>query len=663
MGCRRGLLEHKRCPQAKLSHKKRWFLPGFIAGGLLSLLWVVLRVLPKPSRAGYPCQRVAMPAAAGFLAYIGTLLGSVLAIRRARHLYRRSRFIAAGAFVIVACVGIGIHILSRPVSVNAATADLPPFTPTDAPLSPVGQAQGINPGRVVLVHDTAATSWDGVTGKWFDPVNTDTSVVKWMLSDMIQWLSGRNDDVQAWDALFRHLNAKLGRGDHGYRDGEKIGIKINLNQSMRGDRQWQDNAPNPSPAVVFALLWQLVHKAGVPQSAISIGDPSRFLGDPVYEYCHPAFPDVRYIDKRGGEGRHQAVADSSSVIYFADDKMTQSGSTYVATFLSQADYVINMGSLRSHTLAGITSCAKNHFGSIQRATNGKRYFTPMGDDDMLGFHGFIAPRDIDKRQSWGSGWYFKGRPMGSYNPMVELMGHKDLGGKTLFLMIDGLYAALHQSATDVLRFRRPPFGSEVNPDWSSCLIASQDGVAIESVVLDILRTEPAYAEKNMLSGAVDNYLHEAAQAQNPPSGATYDPENDGIPLASLGVHEHWNNAYDKSYSRNLRTGNGIELIMEPPNGNVAVHEMPAYTMDGDLRLIWKKANGKVRFLVTGLNPGTFSVAIYNALGECVWESDGIRGTGRETEFPVSLHSLPSGFLNATVTQGERRVIRQFRSAE
>ena len=40
----------------------------------------------------------------------------------------------------------------------------------------------------------------------------------------------------------------------------------------------------------------------------------------------------------------------------------------------------------------------------------------------------------------------------------------------------------------------------------------------------------------------------------------YDPENDGIHLESLGVHEHWNNSTAKKYSRNLGTGNGIELI-------------------------------------------------------------------------------------------------------
>ena len=31
-------------------------------------------------------------------------------------------------------------------------------------------------------------------------------------------------------------------------------------------------------------------------------------------------------------------------------------------------------------------------------------------------------------------------------------------------------------------------------------------------------------------------------------------------LASLGVHEHWNNAVDKQYSRNLGLAEGIELV-------------------------------------------------------------------------------------------------------
>jgi len=51
---------------------------------------------------------------------------------------------------------------------------------------------------------------------------------------------------------------------------------------------------------------------------------------------------------------------------------------------------------------------------------------------------------------------------------------------------------------------------------------------------------------------------------NPPSGVHYYPNHDGGLSRSLGVHEHWNNAVDKQYSRNLGTGHGIELVTTAP---------------------------------------------------------------------------------------------------
>ena len=83
-------------------------------------------------------------------------------------------------------------------------------------------------------------------------------------------------------------------------------------------------------------------------------------------------------------------------------------------------------------------------------------------------------------------------------------------------------------------------------------------MAIDSVALDFCAAEPTLEPK--VTGSVDNYLHEAALADKPPSGVTYDPEGDGTPLKSLGVHEHWNGPATKQYSRNLGTANGIELI-------------------------------------------------------------------------------------------------------
>ena len=138
--------------------------------------------------------------------------------------------------------------------------------------------------------------------------------------------------------------------------------------------------------------------------------------------------------------------------------------------------------------------------------------------------------------------------MGSYNALVDLMGHRQLGGKTMLYMLDGLYTAEHNEG-NVFRFAS--FGD----DWASSLLMSQDPVAIDSVGLDILRSET----RADVRGNADNYLHEAAQAGRPPSGTVYNPDKSGQ-LASLGVHEHWNNAAERKYSRNLGRKEGIELI-------------------------------------------------------------------------------------------------------
>jgi hypothetical protein len=78
--------------------------------------------------------------------------------------------------------------------------------------------------------------------------------------------------------------------------------------------------------------------------------------------------------------------------------------------------------------------------------------------------------------------------------------------------------------------------------------------------LDILRCEPKAVGVGG-RGAPDNFLHEAALIENPPSGTKYDPEQDGTFVTrSLGVHEHWNNPEEKLYSRNLGKKEGIELL-------------------------------------------------------------------------------------------------------
>jgi hypothetical protein len=99
---------------------------------------------------------------------------------------------------------------------------------------------------------------------------------------------------------------------------------------------------------------------------------------------------------------------------------------------------------------------------------------------------------------------------------------------------------------------------------------SQDQVALESVCLDFLQA--MYPNGNPQMNGVDDYLRQAADPTKWPENFVYDPENDGTPLTSLGVHEHWNNAADKKYSVELGTGNGIDFIKLTSNKSTLVNE-------------------------------------------------------------------------------------------
>ena len=81
-----------------------------------------------------------------------------------------------------------------------------------------------------------------------------------------------------------------------------------------------------------------------------------------------------------------------------------------------------------------------------------------------------------------------------------------------------------------------------------------------------------------------------ALADNPPSGTFYDPEHDGIAMASQGVHEHWNNATEKQYTRNLGTGNGIELLYVPKNDPRCGKTEQPIVIDGTVDAAWTGAS-------------------------------------------------------------------------
>ena len=436
----------------------------------------------------------------------------------------KARYIYAASFFIIAVACSFLFLTNKTEIANASSVDVNSILSN----SPIGVEHGIFPGRVVWVFDPKAATWDGTNKYWWDEKSTSQVETDKMLENVLKSLTGKGTEAMAWDALFKNFNKEKKNIANGYTINQKIAVKINQNNT----RSHADTTGlNGNPQLVYALIASLTKEGGVPQKNITIFDASRFPTDNIFNKCHKDFPDVIFVDNEGGEGRIKSSYVEKAIPYSVDNGKLATG---LATCAVEADYIINLALLKGHVGQGVTLCGKNFYG----ATSIDRSWRKNAHDNFN-----QDPQGKDK-----------------YMTFTDFLGHKDLGGKTILFMIDGFYGARSQDGPPMIKdkWRMAPF----NNRWCSSLFASQDGVAVDAVGIDFLRAEwpdladIAYTEK---------YLVEAALADNPPSKTFYDPERDGTRLKSLGVMEHWNNAAEKKYSRNLGKNYGIELVYVPVN--------------------------------------------------------------------------------------------------
>jgi ligand-binding sensor domain-containing protein len=519
---------------SKLKKTKTWTSVSFILLGIASTIWFLARVIPKPSRTSYPCMRAAAPFMSGLVVYLLSIGGSALAIKWFRKNLAASKYFAATALFVTAFVMIVIANVSTRKEANAAKLLPASYFKANAP---IGIPSGLKPGRVVWIWNRNATNEDFVPSdketNWWAK-QTKGSEVEKMLQKAVMKYSDKNSVTEAWDALFKYFNEQHGKGAVGYTPGEKIYIKLNITNSASGSKKTRDfDRMDSTPELALSLLKQLIEEVGVAQSDICIGDPFRRFHNLYWDMCHSVYPNVVYCDGTGIDGRHQTVPTAEHAMFFSDKKLAyRIPQEYV-----DAAYFINMPCLKTHNEGGITLGAKNHQGSILQ--DGAR---PSGQSAQ-GMHYSLPAND---------------EGFDNYRHLVDYLGHKDLGGKTLLTIIDGIWAGVSWEGF-IEKWNMPPF----NGDYPSSLFISQDRVAIDAVCYDFLleeyKNKPSDLKYPYYVGT-DDYLIQAADPSKWPAGITYDPEGDGTPLTSMGVYEHWDNPIDKNYSKNLGTGNGIELV-------------------------------------------------------------------------------------------------------
>ena len=617
--------------------------------GVISTLWFLIRVIPKPSRATYPCIRAAAPIMSSFFVYMLGMASTALLWGKSKKLLHNMRYLAAGALVLAALA----------VGIVSSADDAPPVYANSTlllgPNQPIGVPRGIFPGRVVWIWDSSATNerCTNVFGDgWFQSNNTNMSVVNAMVSDAVTKLTGKTTNADSWNALFRYFNQAHGRGNVGYTDGEKIFIKTNQVSASSGTydpatfaikNQSGYGMEETSPQVVLAILRQLVNECGVKQENISVGDPMKHMYKHMFDMWHNEFPNVLYIDSDARLGRTAPISTSQPVVYYSDrgTVLKDGGTTgnpvpsdYLPTAITDATYLIAVPAMKAHSRAGVSLCGKIHFGS-----------NLVGSATHL-HGGLIAPNNtVSKPDPLRRGY-------GSYRTQVDLMGHKDLGGKTVLFVVDALWAG--SEANDPPRkFSMAPF----NNDWTSSVFVSQDQVALESVCFDFLKAEftssNPYGSYPQIEGA-DDHILQAADSSYWPKGIRYDPENDGSTIGSLGVCEHWNNPTDKQYSRNLKTGTGIELVSVNRTltaVNATVANIPqSFTLSQNYPNPFNPATS-ISYQLSGVNFVTLKV--FDPLGrEVATLASGTRERGKHMVV-WNARAMSSGVYFYRLTAGDR----------
>ena len=207
--------------------------------GIASTVWFLIRVIPKPSRAGYPCMRAAAPFMSAFVVYLLSLGGITLALRKAKKHILAARYLPAAAFIFVALIGVAFAFMQG--SREALALSAVSTGPDDGPNQPMGKAIGIHPGRVVWAWDPEATD-ENCQGYYFNPKYSNQEVIGSMFSESVQKLAGESTIPEAWNALFRSFNMRNNSADKGYARGEKIFIKINqvMGQFLIKPEQWKE---------------------------------------------------------------------------------------------------------------------------------------------------------------------------------------------------------------------------------------------------------------------------------------------------------------------------------------------------------------------------------------------------------------------------------------
>ena len=148
---------------------------GFIAISVVASIWFLIRVIPKPIRATYPCMKTAAPFMSGLVIYLLSVWAGGTAFKRFKLNWAKSNYGKAFGFLTL-LIGASMLFFAYNNNFSFSTNSLIQSDPVN---TPIGSAIGYYPGRVVWAYNPDATNENckNINGDyWFQ--NTNKALVK-----------------------------------------------------------------------------------------------------------------------------------------------------------------------------------------------------------------------------------------------------------------------------------------------------------------------------------------------------------------------------------------------------------------------------------------------------------------------------------------------------
>ncbi len=286
---------------------KKLFFP---VTGLIALIWFLIRVIPKPSRATYPCQRAAFPIASSFVIWLTGVLGGTFILKKVKRKFSALRHlvIGAGAVAFVALVLWNVQWISH-ISISAA------FTPVKLPKS-----------DVAIIQSTKT-----------DAKSIDYEEIKQMVTTAVSQVGGIGSVVK---------------------DGNTVVIKPNLIQSA--GLSTEVNGVTTDWRVTKAVV-ELVRSVN-PTGKVYVMEEAIVSTSNVFSYYKytsaniPGVDEFVAIEKDSGEWQDKN-SPGLTLVNMPDGLLhTQ---YYFNRKYKEADVVISLPTMKTHWNAGFTGGIKN----------------------------------------------------------------------------------------------------------------------------------------------------------------------------------------------------------------------------------------------------------------------------------------------------------------